>query len=266
MESSYRIIKNNSIESSDDSFIIDTDTDTDYINQMIESYENQEEKTLEEDITDEKKLEILTSIDDYKKKVNKEIEAEKKNILEMGRIQAQQDAIEIRERARKEGYDKGYNKGYNTAYDKAMEDVKKEAEDIKGNALDILKEVKEYRDNYLRENKENIYILAKTMVENIIDYLIDLEDENIILLIKPLLLEYIREEDIIISSNFEGKSLLEKHRDKLKKIAPDTRFIFLEDKAIDKNGFIIENDESIVDLQIKTQIENMFKEISDIDG
>lgn len=262
MESSYRIIKNNSIENSGDSFIIDTDTDTDYIKQMIESYESQEEETLEEDMTDEKKLEILTSIDDYKKRVNKEIEAEKKNILEMSRIQAQQEAIEIRERARKEGYDKGYH----TAYDKAMEDIKKEAREIKGNALDILKEVKAYRDNYLKENEENIYILAKTMAENIIDYLIDLEDENIILLIEPLLLEYVKEEDIIISSNFEGKSLLEKHRDKLKQIVPDTRFIFLEDRSIEKNGFIIENDESIVDLQIKTQIKNMFKEISGMDG
>lgn len=262
MESSYRIIKNNSIASSGDRFIIDTDTDADYIKQMLEGYEDQPEEALEEEMTEEKKQEIVRSIDDYKKRVNREIEAERKNILESARIEVQQEAIEIRERARKEGYDKGYQ----TAYDKAMEDVKEEAREIRGNALDILKEVKEYRDRYLRENEENIYHLAKTMAESIIDYLIDLDDENIILLIRPLLLEYLKEDYISISSNSEGKSLLEKHKEKLKKLAPDTRFIFLEDRSIGKHGFIIENDEGIVDLQIKTQIENILKEISDMDG
>ena len=85
-------------------------------------------------------------------------------------------------------------------------------------------------------------------------------------LIMPLLLEYLKEDYISISSNSEGKSLLEKYREKLKQLAPDTRFIFLEDRSIGKHGFIIENDEGIVDLQIKTQIENILKEISDMDG
>lgn len=263
MELSYRIIKNASISSSDDRFVIDTDTN--HIKKMIETYdnkredyENKQEEIIEKDMTDEKKLKILTSIDDYKKRVNEEIQSEKKNILEIARIEAKQEAIEIRETARSQAYKEGYAQ--------AMKEVKEEASKIKENALDILKEAKEYRDNYLRENEKNIYSLAKAMAENIINHLIDIDDENIILLIKPLLLEYLKEEDIVISSNAEGKVLLEKHREKIEKIAPNTRFIFLEDKSIDKNGFIIENNESIVDLQIESQLENMLKEISDIDG
>ncbi|OLS03773.1 FliH/SctL family protein [Tissierella creatinophila] len=254
MESSYKIIKRNYISSSDDEFFIDT---------AFEEIEEEKEdidlyhEYIEETIGDEEKLKLLNDIDQYKKRVISEIESERKNILEIARIQAQKQAIEIREAAKEQGYDEGYAR--------AIEDAKEEASIIKEKALDLIRETKEYRDNYLRENEKNIYNLAKTMSENIIDHIIDIEDENILLLIRPVLVEYLKEEDIIITSDARGKALLQKNRSKMEELCPNTRFIFLEDKSIDKNGFVIESEEQIVDLQIKVQLQNMLKEISDSD-
>lgn len=255
MESSYKIIKSNYISRSDDKFFIDTNVEEiEEEKDDIELYRDY----IEETIGDEEKLKLLNDIDQYKRRVISEIESERKNILEIATIEAQKEAIDIREAARKEGYHQGYTR--------AMEDAKREASKIKERALDLLRETKEYRDNYLRENEKNIYNLAKTMSENIIDYLIDIDDENILLIIRPILVEYLKEEDIIITSDAKGKSLLQKNRSKMEELCPNTRFIFLEDKSIDKYGFVIESEEQIVDLQIKVQLQNMLEEIRDSNG
>lgn len=255
MESSYRIIKGGYIKPDiDDKFVIDTE---------LESMEDDEEEifskedVLELNIDNEEKDKIIEELKEYKKKMNMEIEFEKKNILEKALIDAEKEAIAIRETAYEEGYKEGYNK--------AIEDAKSEGQKIKEDALSILKEAKEYRDNYLKENEENIYILAKTMAENIIHHLIDEDDEKIIGLMRPVLEEYLKEEDITITTSKKGKEILQKHIDSLERLCPNTRFIFLVDKSIEKNGFIIENKESIVDLGIGVQLENMVKAISDID-
>lgn len=251
MVSSYKIIKSNSIKSSEDGFVIDTNYEK--LEEQIEIELAQED--IEESLKDEDQLELLRTIDEYKDKVNAQIQADKKNIIETARIEAQQEAIKVKEAARKEGYTEGYNT--------AIHEAQQEAAVIKKNALDFLEKTKEYRDNYLIENERNIYDLAKVMSENIIHHLIDIEDENILHLIKPILLEYIKEEDIVITSNKDGKEKLEKHREKVEAICPKTRFIFLEDNSIEKNGFIIENKEQIADMQLSVQLENMLKEISD---
>ena len=253
MVSSYKIIKSNSIKSSDDGFVIDTS----YENVEVQASIDFDEEGVEEPVDNQKQLELRRDIDEYRNKVNAQIQADKKNILETARIEAQQETIAIKEVAYQEGYAQGYSRAINEA--------KKEAAVIKNSALDFLDKTKEYRDSYLRENKENIYNLAKNMSENIVNHLIDIEDENILNIIRPLLLEYIKEEDIVITSDGPGKEKLEKYRDKIEAICPTTRFIFLEDKSIEKNGFIIENKEQIADLQISVQLENMVKEISDSD-
>ncbi len=259
MESSYRIIKRNHIKSSSDQFVVDTNTENaanaiNLFNENIEEY-------IEEALKPKERLEILKNIEEYKKKVNFQIESERKNILEMARIDAEKAAIGIREAARQEGYTRGYDEGYASA----LEEARDEAELIKEKSLDLLKEARKSSDIYLKENEENIYKLAKTMAENIIDYVIDIDDENILLILRPLLYEYLKEDDIIITSNKEGKHLLEKHRDKIEEICPNTRLVFLVDKSMEKNGFVIENKEGIVDLQIGLQLENMLKAISDMD-
>lgn len=255
MESSYRIIKGNYVENStDDKILIDTS-----IEDIVKAEEkNIEEEILELNLASEEKLKMIEDLEDYKKRINRQIESERKNILEKSLIDAEKKAIIMREKA--------YEEGYNEGFSKAIEDAKEEAQEIKNKSLDLLKETKVYRDKYLKENERNIYELAKNMAENIIHYSIDVEDENIINLIRPLLEEYLKEEDITITTTKEGKRLLKKHKKSLENICPNTRFIFLVDKSIEENGFIIENKESIVDLSIRVQLENMVKAISDIDG
>lgn len=259
MESSYRIIKRNHIKSSSDEFVVDTNLGD--RGDAISFFKENIEEYIEQGVGPKERLEILKNIDEYKRKVNFQIESERKNILETTRIDAEKAAMEIRSVAQKEGYAKGYDEGYAIA----LEESKDEAKLIKENALDLLEEAKKHTDIYLKENEQNIYKLAKTMAENIIDYVIDIDDENILLILRPLLYEYLKEDDIIITSNKEGKHLLEKHRDKIEEICPNTRFVFLEDKSIETNGFVVENKEGIVDLQIKLQLENMLKAISDMD-
>lgn len=253
MESSYKIIKSSHVDNCNNKFLIDTNTDSIEEEKILDIEEDQ----MELDLSEEDKLRLFDSIDEYKRKVNKQIESERKNILEAARIDAEKQAIKIREAAKNLGYSEGYSR--------AIEEAKREASKIKSDALDFIYQAKEFRDTYISEQEKNIYKLAKTMAENIIDYVVDIEDENILLLIRPILNEYIKEEEIIISANARGKQMLERYRDKLLTICPNTKFIFLQDKSIDKNGFIIENKESTIDLQIRLQLENMLKEISDED-
>lgn len=249
MELSYKIIKNDYINSSKDKILIDTQVD------KIERQNTNYNDSLSIEEKKEEGQETSSFIEEYKQRVNFEIEVEKKNILENARISAELDAMNIR----KEAYNEGYSEGYN----KAIREAREEAKSIKEDSLNLLADAKIYRDDYIRENEKNIYVLAKAMAENIIDYAVDIKEENILLLLKPLLSNYLKEENLIITSRKETKKVLEENLGALESICPNTRFVFLEDNFIEKNSFIIEDSNSIIDLDIKTQLANMLKEISD---
>lgn len=256
MESSYNVIKGDYIDNSEDGFLVDTNVTAIMKEEKIKEELAQEDE-MELDLSEADKIRLFDSIDEYKRKVNAQIESERKNILECARIDAEKEAMAVREKARNLGYSEGYSR--------AIEEAKAEAAKIKKDALDYLHQAKEYKNQYLRENENNIYRLAKTMAERIIDYVIDLDDENILGLINPILGDYIKEEEVVISADAKGKQLLEKYRGKLNEVCPNTKFIFLQDKSIEENGFIIENEDSIIDLQIRLQLENILEKISDLD-
>ena len=183
------------------------------------------------------------------------------------------DAREEIERLQKEAINKGYEKGYNKGFDQGFEEgankAFKECEDqcneIKQNALGLIKQSEVQVDDYINENKANIIKLAGVMAESIVHKTIDTSSDKVLSLIKPIIEQYRSTENIILTCHPESLAFLEENIGKLEEANPGARFILLKDINLEKNGCTIENESQIVDLQIGKQINSIIEDLKNME-
>nr|WP_306432277.1 FliH/SctL family protein [Wansuia hejianensis] len=190
-----------------------------------------------------------------------EIQREKQKIL----TQAMEEANTIREQAQNLGYEAGFKEGTEKGYEKAIRDAQEEAEEIKNKAKELIVQSEEYIEEYLEENRKNIIQLAATMAESIVHETIDTSSEKLLLLIKPILQQFNKGKNIIITCDPENEDYLKSRLEELKSINNDVNFVVLKDSSLEKNGCIIENEQQVLDLQISKQIHNILKDIKDME-
>lgn len=249
---SYRIIKNQNISSKEDISPIDTKFEL----------PPEEKPEIEEDISTVDLEKIRQEIkDEIWKSQIAEIQREKQKIL----TQAMEEANTIREQAQNLGYEAGFKEGTEKGYEKAIRDAQEEAEEIKNKAKELIVQSEEYIEEYLEENRKNIIQLAATMAESIVHETIDTSSEKLLLLIKPILQQFNKGKNIIITCDPENEDYLKSRLEELKSINNDVNFVVLKDSSLEKNGCIIENEQQVLDLQISKQIHNILKDIKDME-
>ncbi|MBC8590302.1 FliH/SctL family protein [Wansuia hejianensis] len=249
---SYRIIKNQNISSKEDISPIDTKFELPL----------EEKPEIEEDISTVDLEKIRQEIkDEIWKSQMGEIQREKQKIL----TQAMEEANTIREQAQNLGYEAGFKEGTEKGYEKAIRDAQEEAEEIKNKAKELIVQSEEYIEEYLEENRKNIIQLAATMAESIVHETIDTSSEKLLLLIKPILQQFNKGKNIIITCDPENEDYLKSRLEELKSINNDVNFVVLKDSSLEKNGCIIENEQQVLDLQISKQIHNILKDIKDME-
>ncbi|AKA70275.1 flagellar assembly protein FliH [Clostridium scatologenes] len=158
MQSSYRIIKNTSVDKDDLKKIVTE----------FETKEEVEQKNLAE-------TNAKTFIDSY--------ESLAKTMLENARKQSDgllSKAFTEAERLQKEAYEKGYNEGiqkgyddgfnksYEDGYKKNLEKAQAEGQLIKENADNVLRSCKEEKETYLKEKEQEIRNLIVNCVEAVL--------------------------------------------------------------------------------------------------
>lgn len=243
MQSSYKIIKNQNIANEKKAIsIINT--------RAIETYKNENKELVDKDSGEE----INLTSDEIQREVLMRLEEERLNIISIARKQAEAIISE----AKKIGFKEGFDKGYNEAMDKARQ----EAARIKDQALSLIKQAESDLADYYKENQENIIRLSAQMAEAIIHHKIDTSEEDILLLIKPILEKYEGNGNIVITCHPDRLSIMKERAEELQALSANTRFVILSDDNLEERGCIIESQHQFIDLQIGKQLESILKEIN----
>ena len=165
----------------------------------------------------------------------------------------------IKEEARQASASEGYEKGYAVGFQDGLEGARKETEELRANAIDMVEDAKRKAKTYYEENEAKILMLAIKIAEKIVHQSIDSHSENVMLLARPILQEYGKTENIILTCHPDNVELVQSHIPEIEKLCPNAHLLILEDKSLERNGLIIENENQITDLQIRKQLDRFLE-------
>lgn len=235
------------------------------------SYEEENQTTEDSDvIVDNTSVQIRNEI-------LMEIQSEREFIINEAKAEAERITLDAKKIGYKEGFAKGKEKGHTLGFEegklKGLEDgyaegieqAKAEADEIKKNAMNMLSLAEEEVAKYMAEKQQEIISLAAQMAESIIHHKIDTSSDNILQLIKPIIQQSRKAKNIIITCNSDSYDYLRKSMYEIERKYPDIKFIVLEDENLEKNGCIVENENQIIDLQIREQLNNIIKKINNME-
>lgn len=194
---------------------------------------------------------------DIEKSVVKEIENERRKILTL----AQEEGEEIKEDAKKIGYDAGYYKALEEGYEAGINKANEEMKAAKENALDLMDQAELMVNEYVVENEKSIIRLAVNMAESIVGFSIDENSYGILNLVKPVIAEYSKKEKMLITCNPARYDFLKSNLQELEDVSPDTKFFIFKDENLDLNDCIIESEDQFIDLGIKCQLQSIINTI-----
>lgn len=245
--SSYKLIKSKYIEDGNEENILELDYNIDYLEEnLLDIKEADDLNNISKDINPS--LELLTS---------EELLEERDKILE----EAIKEANKIKEEASEEGYEIAYKKGLEEGYLEGIEKSEKEMKEARENALNLIDQAERKVKEYFIENKNNFIKLSIDMAESIINFSIDKDDKQILNLIEPIIIRYNKKEKITLTCHPSRHDFLENNIIKLEELSPDTKFFVLKDENLNKNDCILENEDQLIDLSIKKQLDSILNTI-----
>ncbi len=226
MQSSYNVIKNNSIKNTGNREIVTMDeagaikAESEALAKShIESYESLAKSILEN--ARRKKEQIL--IKAYE---------EAKNIEE--------DALIRAEQLKNEAFELGHSEGYSVAYDETMKQAKLEGEAIVASAMNLLESAKAEYEAYLQSKEKDIKDLVLTIANTVLRKEIEAED-SINSMIYEALEASKRSKNFIIRCNSRHTSELKKQSKDWKAKLGFTGDIFIvEDNSLEAGNAVID--------------------------
>lgn len=268
IQSSYRIIKKDSAHLKEDASLIDTNFN--YDASLYGEIINEEGLINAKD-------NIAKTDDDIKANKKAEIDEEKEKIINQAIKEAEEIKLLAQEKGYKEGFDKGLEEGFNKGLEKGhkegiktgflqgIDNAKEEASEIKESAINLLKDSQKKVGEYFDKNRQNIIDLAVQMAESITHFTIDTHNEDIMQLIKPIMKQFKKVGNVIITCNPKNYEYIRRSIYEIEKKYENVNFIILEDETLEKNGCMIENDNQIIDLQIRKQLDNIVEKIKNME-
>lgn len=249
MQLSYKIIKNKYISYDDDGVDIPNVNMSEYIDARIE-----DDRSNDFLVDDSYNVESIK--DEMKKNLLLELEEERQALIEK--------VLEEAEILKQEAIQKGYKLGFEKGYEEGIGSCQVECHQMKENALSLFEDAKQKVSDYFADKKDMIIRLAGDMAESITHKTIDLSQENLLMLIKPIIQAFEKNESIIITCHPHNSTYLKSNIRELEITCPNTRFIILKDNNLEKNGCIVETENQIIDLQVKKQIDSIIKDIKEL--
>lgn len=242
---SYKIIKNSSSTEDREKHLQSID---------ISAFIANEELTKEVE-----KIEESDPRESLETEIRKEVMAETANKRQAIIDNAILETEQIKEKARIASASEGYDQGYKEGFQFGHEEARKETEKQRANAIDMVEDAERKIKAYYEENEEKVLMLAIKIAEKIVHQTIDFHSENVMILARPILQEYGKTENIIISCHPDNVELVQSYIPEIEKLCPNAHLLILEDKSLEKNGLIIENENQITDLQIKKQLDRFLE-------
>jgi len=97
------------------------------------------------------------------------------------------------------------------------------------------------------------------IAEKIIRQTLDRQEEGILCLARPILQDYAKTESLIVTCHPDLLAEVQSRRGEIEKLCPQARILILEDKTLEPQGLILENEDQITDLQIKKQLQRFLE-------
>lgn len=201
---------------------------------------------------------IIMIAEERSKDILKDTEIEKKNIL----AQAEETSENLREKAKKEGYEEGHKKGYEegleSGYDKGYSEGKIVSDGLIEESIEIKNSYIEKRNKLLEDLEKDIIKLVIEIYEKILDREIK-EDDS---MITSLVLKGIKNLDptdklTIIVSKEDFDTLNEAKNEILAKASLINELEVKYDINLSKGDCILETSKGNIDISIKDQIKEV---------
>lgn len=183
---------------------------------------------------------------------------EREELLQAAQLEAQTIKSLAQQTGFDEGKKEGYQEGYETGYAKAAQEGEEAVATLKQNAQQIVQQAEELVNQYYVEKQDQLIQLAATMAEAIVHQTIDASSEQVLELVKPLLIRMNKTEKLItVTVRPEQAELVQEKLTELEQKNLEVRFVVLTDSLLEKNGCVIETAHNITDLQIGKQLDKM---------
>lgn len=218
------------------------------IEKMIMKAKAEKENLIQEGTQEAKKLV------DEAKQILAQAQEDAKNIIEQANNQANAESGEIRENARKEGYDEGYKQGYDDGT-KALEEKVLAVETFTKSQFDL-------KSNIIKSAELDIVELVCAIARKVCKKAFD-DDINILKAITKEAINKLKDkEQITITINPNLAEKIYSISEDLKQEIPKLESIkVLEDSNVSEDGTIVESMLSRVDSRLKIQIDQIVEKL-----
>lgn len=259
MPSSNRVIKANHASSGTNKAMIATEYEVPKKKIEVEEDNKPKQKL----VPIEKSEALLKEAKNKKQELLAEAKAE---IEEMKESAYQTSYNKGHEEGLKKGYEEGYHQGFDKGYKDAVDEVELESIAVREESAAMLAEAHKKMQEYEAERKDDFLKLASHMAEKIVHDYIDQSDKGLLAIAKPYFYQIDKEEEFVtITVHPDQREAIEENLDEIKSISPGTRFMILGSPSIEERGMLIESSHSIVDLQIKNQLDRMLEEFHEME-
>lgn len=262
MHSSYNIIKSTVIES-------DTIVSTPVREKIYEKIMAKDEKR--DESTSSNTYDELARIYDQIQKeaknsaeiIIKDAESNARQMLDKALNQGEQ----LKEKAKDEGYQEGYSNGYKEGYDFGINESKaeaeaiiKEAQEVKNNADEVLKNARAEVDNFINNSSKDIIKLSVEIARQILGTELTVNQEAIYKLAEKVISNAVDKKQVILKVNPYDFNLVKARKEELSVYVEDSNNLFIVgDPSVKQGNIIADTSAGIVDGRIDTQLDMVLK-------
>ncbi len=234
---SYRIIKNSNKDAQQERKLESLD---------IDAFKKKNTERYKEELSDDRGDRGENHLEEIKKSLREEMESERQTLINEAKASMEKEKVSVKEEAYRAGFEEGRQSGIEKGYEETLL--------YRNNAIEMLKEAEEMSREYLDANEDKIINLSAKIAEKIVQVTLDHHDESIMLLARPIIQEYGKTENVIITCHPGKVEFMKEHTNEIQKMCPNAHILILQDKNLDVNDMVIENESQITDLTISKQI------------
>ena len=160
-------------------------------------------------------------------------------------------AVEIKDKAYKEGHKAGHDEGYQTAFQKGENSAKEEYSPLLETLNNLIQELSEFRKMmYPKVEKEMVGMIVD-LTKKVLKHEISLKEDSVKQMILLAMNSVIDKEDMVIRIHPSDKRHAEAFRPELQRMFGEIKNItFEEHSGIDRGGCVIDTNFGTVDAQV----------------
>jgi flagellar assembly protein FliH len=259
MQLSYKVIKSPNVGATDEQVVIPVEKD--FLHEKEESILAEDMIQTPVAIVESGRLdprEKEAIIDSIRQEIYDEMNAEREEIIE----NAHREAIRIKD----EVYNTTYAESKEAGYSEGRAEAEAEIAAAREEMYACVEKAKTQNETYMDEYRDDIIELSINIAENIINHKIYDNKEELLYIIEPVLKDFHENMQVTLAFSPSNINFINQHKKSIEDMAPQARFYYLEDSNLEAGDFLVSSKSYDVDLKVKTQLDNIRKELINMRG